>query len=449
MPASTGVLRHSRSDAVLVALSFAHAALLVAVPSGPLIALGLWWNANTISHNFVHLPFFRSPVLNRMYALYLTALLSIPHSIWRERHLRHHSGRDRLISLDPGGVCRDGLIAALWAGLASLDSHFFVAVYLPGYLVGLGLCHIQGHFEHARGTTSHYGRLYNFLFFNDGYHVEHHQRSSEHWTPLPRHSRLDARHSRWPPVLRWLDSISLEVARVSRAALDPAPALRCRLSRACVSQASGRAAGHSACHDRRRWFVPANRAGPTEGVARGIVDDCRCQRRQPRRSRAISQRGDRPPPSNRTACFRRHRPTKWTNPISWSFRWPLSVTAICSIASPLRPHARPRLDMEAESTRRNSVVVPAQAIEPRHPVRAVCLFVVLVIAKTLTLAGRDLPLSPLAPFVFFWQDVLCGVGLSGCRYVPAASRVRLAAVWRRRCATWPSTCRSPWFSGRL
>jgi len=42
-------------------------------------------------------------------------------------------------------------------------------------------------------------------------------------------------------------------------------------------------------------------------------------------------------------------------------------------------------------------------------VRAVCLFLVLVISKTLTLAGRDLPLSPLAPFVFFWQDVLAAL----------------------------------------
>ncbi len=41
--------------------------------------------------------------------------------------------------------------------------------------------------------------------------------------------------------------------------------------------------------------------------------------------------------------------------------------------------------------------------------RAVCLFVVLVIAKTMTLAGRNLPLSPWSPFVFFWQDVLAAV----------------------------------------
>lgn len=210
MPTSTGVLRHSKSDAVLVALSFAHAALLLTFPSGPLIALGLWWNANTISHNFVHLPFFRSPVLNRLYSIYLTLLLSIPQSIWRERHLRHHGGRDGSFRWTRVGLAETGLIAALWIGLVYMDPRSFAVVYLPGYLVGLGLCQMQGYFEHARGTTSHYGRLYNLIFFNDGYHVEHHLRSCEHWTMLPRHGRRDTPQSRWPPVLRWLDSINLE-----------------------------------------------------------------------------------------------------------------------------------------------------------------------------------------------------------------------------------------------
>jgi fatty acid desaturase len=208
---STGILRHSTSDAVLVALSFAHAGLFFAFPSSPLIALGLWWNANTISHNFVHLPFFRSPVLNRLYSIYLTLLLSIPHSIWRERHLRHHSGRDGSFQWTRVGLAETGMIAALWIGLVWTDPQFLATVYLPGYLAGLALCHVHGHFEHARGTTSCYGRLYNLLFFNDGYHVEHHLRPGEHWTRLPRHDRHDVRESRWPPVLRWLDWINLEV----------------------------------------------------------------------------------------------------------------------------------------------------------------------------------------------------------------------------------------------
>ena len=48
------VLRHSKWDALLVALSFAHGGALFAVPSIPVIALGLWWNSNTVAHNFIH-----------------------------------------------------------------------------------------------------------------------------------------------------------------------------------------------------------------------------------------------------------------------------------------------------------------------------------------------------------------------------------------------------------
>jgi hypothetical protein len=108
------------------------------------------------------------------------------------------------------GVTELGMITALWAVMIWIDPAFVATVYLPAFVTGLGLCHLQGYFEHARGTTSHYGRIYNLLFFNDGYHVEHHQRSSVHWTTLPLHNRGGASHSRWPPVLRWLDAINLE-----------------------------------------------------------------------------------------------------------------------------------------------------------------------------------------------------------------------------------------------
>ena len=208
MHAPPGVLRHSRSDAVLVALSLAHASLLLTVPTSALIALGFWWNANTISHNFVHLPFFRSSALNRLYSMYLTLLLGVPHSIWRQRHLRHHSGRNHPVRWTRAAVAEICMIAALWCGLMWAEPGFFVTVYLPGYVAGLLLCHLHGHFEHARGTaTSHYSRLYNVMFFNDGYHVEHHKRSTLHWTMLPAHCEPSAVHSQWPPVLRWVESI--------------------------------------------------------------------------------------------------------------------------------------------------------------------------------------------------------------------------------------------------
>src|SRR5262249_4824618 len=85
----------------------------------------------------------------------------------------------------------------------------FLTGYLPGYLLGLGLCWLQGHYEHHRGTISHHGRLYNLLFFNDGYHVEHHERPGLHWTRLPGAARAEVPTSPWPAVLCWLEWFAL------------------------------------------------------------------------------------------------------------------------------------------------------------------------------------------------------------------------------------------------
>ena len=102
------------------------------------------------------------------------------------------------------------LISALWSVLVWNAPSFFVTTYLPGLGLGLCLCQLQGHYEHVRGTVSHYGCLYNLLFFNDGYHVEHHLRPAEHWTQLPKRKQSGARFSRWPAALRWLELLGLD-----------------------------------------------------------------------------------------------------------------------------------------------------------------------------------------------------------------------------------------------
>ena len=63
------------------------------------------------------------------------------------------------------------ILAAFFAVLATQATPWFLTAYLPGWAIGLGLCQLQGYYEHARGTRSHYGRLSNVLFFNDGLHV--------------------------------------------------------------------------------------------------------------------------------------------------------------------------------------------------------------------------------------------------------------------------------------
>jgi hypothetical protein len=171
----------------------------------------MWWNANTIAHNFIHRPFFRPRLLNRVYSGYLSLLLGVPQSVWRDRHLAHHAGLESRFRLRCDTIVETALVAGLWVAIGVVSPGFLLTVYLPGMAIGLTLCQLQGFFEHAGGTTSHYGRLYNFLFFNDGYHVEHHARPGAHWTLLRRDAQADARRSSWPPVLRWLEYIPVNL----------------------------------------------------------------------------------------------------------------------------------------------------------------------------------------------------------------------------------------------
>lgn len=205
------IWRSSRHDGILVTLAALHGLVLILWPVAPVIALGLWWNSNTIAHNFIHRPFFRSAGMNRFFSAALSVILGIPQTLWRERHLAHHAGVRWRWRISPQLAVETGLVLCLWAILAVFETRFFLWVYLPAYLAGLGLCAMQGYWEHAKGQpTSHYGRVYNFLCFNDGYHAEHHARPGLHWTRLPDHLEPSATRSEWPPLMRWLDQPALE-----------------------------------------------------------------------------------------------------------------------------------------------------------------------------------------------------------------------------------------------
>ena len=69
-PGGRGVPRRSRGDALLVGLAAAHGLVLLLAPAAPVVALGLWWNSNTVAHCFIHRPFFRARALNRLFGLY-------------------------------------------------------------------------------------------------------------------------------------------------------------------------------------------------------------------------------------------------------------------------------------------------------------------------------------------------------------------------------------------
>jgi hypothetical protein len=199
----------SSRDTLLLALAATHGLLLILAPVLPVVALGVWWNSNTVSHNFIHRPFFGARGANRAFSLYLSLLLGVPQALWKQRHLAHHAGVAWRLRLHRQLLLECAAVAALWGLLATLEPRFFVLVYAPGYAAGLALCALHGHFEHARGATSHYGWLYNRLCFNDGYHIEHHLDPGAHWSALPRRARAAGAVSRWPPPLRWIESLSL------------------------------------------------------------------------------------------------------------------------------------------------------------------------------------------------------------------------------------------------
>lgn len=201
--------REAAYDIAMVALAAAHGVVLAMGPAAWMIAIGVWWTSNTIAHNAIHHPFFRTREANRLFALYLSMLLGIPQALWRDRHLAHHAGRHPHVRLSLELTIQTAVVLALWSAIAVRSPVFFATAYAPGYVGGLLLCAMHGFYEHHHGTTSHYGRIYNLLLFNDGYHVEHHSRPGVHWSCLPRYRDGGARESKWPAPLRWLDAWDL------------------------------------------------------------------------------------------------------------------------------------------------------------------------------------------------------------------------------------------------
>jgi len=221
------VFAHSKLDAWLAGVALAHGAVLAAlvarVPHGlhgvaaaGLLGLLTVYTSNTVSHCHLHKPIFASKLASRALSLWLTLVLFVPQTLWMQRHIWHHAGEPagRLkLRLTPRVAVEVGLVAvvALAIGLLRPSAMFIVA---PGFALGMLLCHLQGRFEHAgdhSGTVrgvSHYGSLYNLLWFNDGHHAEHHSHPRLHWTELPRVPRSTTRVSRHAPVLRFLDNVS-------------------------------------------------------------------------------------------------------------------------------------------------------------------------------------------------------------------------------------------------
>jgi fatty acid desaturase len=104
----------------------------------------------------------------------------------------------------------------------------FMLFFLPFYYFGHCLSYLNGYYLHyganpdvpmAWGVSS-YHRLYNWTWFNNGYHAEHHFRPKLHWTKMAElHGQIREEQRRsgvrviWPPhALGFLDTIPPETS---------------------------------------------------------------------------------------------------------------------------------------------------------------------------------------------------------------------------------------------
>ncbi len=244
-PALGGLL--NAAFVVLFYLAFAHwrAPWWVLIGMGFTYSCSIGWNINSVCHNFVHNPFFRSPLLNRLFSLMQSLALGFSQVCYDAVHSRHHRGNSDRIgedgdTIDWASIYRHGhdddaespwsytflsylrddpfaIIRELktrdesearW-GVAEIVGFmgFYIAMFfvnwkfmlffLPFYYLGHCLSYLVGYYLHYGADTeqpiawgvSSYHKLYNLVWFNNGYHAEHHFRPKMHWTKLQEFQR--------------------------------------------------------------------------------------------------------------------------------------------------------------------------------------------------------------------------------------------------------------------
>ena len=245
---------HTRWDAVPTTAGLFHLAYFLGLfflyPHAPLwvmLILGFTYslmvnaNINGIGHNFIHNPFFRSKILNRLFGVTQSIACCFSQTYYNAVHMRHHKGNsDRQdengdtidwLSIyrhghdgeaenpwsyvflgffrdDVGAIRGDlrkrdnddlfwGNIELAAFAITLLVMFFFNWRYVIFFMVPfwyLGHCfsYLNGYYRHyganpdkpiAWGVSS-YGKIYNWLFFYNGYHAEHHFRPKVQWTKM-------------------------------------------------------------------------------------------------------------------------------------------------------------------------------------------------------------------------------------------------------------------------
>ena len=99
------IFGHTRWDALPVMAAIFHCVyffgmfyLFPRVPLWIMLVLGfiysvsISWNINGISHNFIHNPYFRSPLLNRLFSIFESIIVGFSQVFYECIHMQHHKG---------------------------------------------------------------------------------------------------------------------------------------------------------------------------------------------------------------------------------------------------------------------------------------------------------------------------------------------------------------------
>ncbi len=279
----SALLKHSRWDWIPVGLGVLHFAGLIAffaaypfmswpfrIAAGLLYAVSISWNINSISHNFLHNPFFVSSAFNTAFSYLISVTVGFSQAMYNFIHMRHHSGNmDRpdvagntidylsiykygrggkpenvwrytflsFFRIDPKEVIarmaekrkdeaklarREMIAFVLFFLLLGLLNWRFIVFLLPFWYLGHSLSSLNGYYEHFGGNpdkpiawgVSTYEQIYNLTWLNNGYHAEHHFRPKLHWTKMKAfHKEIEQRQReegvrviRPPHALGFLDA---------------------------------------------------------------------------------------------------------------------------------------------------------------------------------------------------------------------------------------------------
>lgn len=236
-------MKHSKLDLFLVLLLFVQISLFIIpffYPFSTLQLVGLvllnifmmGTNYQCIAHNFIHIPFFKLGILNQIFSMFNSIGIGLPQSLYRIHHLNHHrhnnhpdtdesstyrygkNGKEEniftysllgVIRTDLGALYKSArkqsvlpvieiLILVYFIGFLAAINWKLVLYYLvPSIFLGQVFAVWENYCEHHRAplndrkrdSVSCYNSFYNFIWFNNGYHQEHHYSPQVHWTEIP------------------------------------------------------------------------------------------------------------------------------------------------------------------------------------------------------------------------------------------------------------------------